>query len=118
MKVITLLGGGGAHGVVPFLKAPLWEPWGWVALVGGGRRRWCGPILAWIYVCCLEMDSRRWRSSVAVMVASMAEAPAQVDTSIYSEDGQVEDGGNNTCECVGPVSALDPLCGSVGASGF
>ena len=72
-KALILLGGGGAHGAVTFLKPLLWEPWGWVALMGGGRRRWCGPILAWIYVRCLEMDSRRWRSSFGVVVASMAE---------------------------------------------
>ena len=72
-KALTLFGDGGAYGAVTFLKAPLWEPWGWVALVGDGRRRWCGPILAWIYVCCLEMGSRGWRSSFGVVVALMAE---------------------------------------------
>ncbi|EMS66281.1 hypothetical protein TRIUR3_31639 [Triticum urartu] len=107
-KTLTLLGGDGAHGAVPFLKAPLWEPWGRVALVGGGRRRWCGPILAWICVRCLEMDSRRWRSSFGVKVASMAEAPTKVGTSICSEDGLVVDGGDDTCECVRPVCAPDP----------
>ena len=48
----------------------------------------------------------------------MAEAPTKVGTSICSEDGPVEDGGDDTCECVGPVCAPDPVCGSVGASGF
>ncbi|KAE8767993.1 Translational activator GCN1 [Hordeum vulgare] len=52
------------------------------------------------------MDSRRWRSSFGVMVASMAEAPANASTSICSEDEPVKDGGGNTCECVRP--ALDP----------
>ncbi len=89
-----------------------------MALGGGGRWRWCGPILAWIYVRCLEMDSRRWRSSFGVMVASMAEAPAKVGTSICSEDELVEDGGGDTCECVRHVCAPDLVCGSVGASGF
>ena len=37
---------------------------------------------------------------------------------ICSEDGHVEDGGDDTCECVRPVYALDPVCGSAGASGF
>ena len=31
--------------------------------MGGGRWRWCGSILAWIYIHFLEMDSRWWRSS-------------------------------------------------------
>ena len=44
--------------------------------------------------------------------------PAKVDTSICSEDGLVEDGGDDTCECVRPVCGPDPVCGSVGASGF
>ena len=55
------------------MKAPLWEPWGWVGLAGGGRRRRCGPILAWIYVRYSEMDSRSWRSTFGIVVASMAE---------------------------------------------
>ena len=37
---------------------------------------------------------------------------------ICSEDGPVEDGGDDTCECVRPVYAPDPVCGSAGASGF
>ena len=46
------------------------------------------------------------------------EGPAKVDTSICSEDEPVEDGGDDTCECVGPVCAPNPVDGSVGASGF
>ncbi|KAE8773203.1 hypothetical protein D1007_54724 [Hordeum vulgare] len=42
------------------------------------------------------MDSRRWRSSFGVMVASMAEAPAKAGTSICFEDEPVEDGGGDT----------------------
>ncbi|KAE8813150.1 5'-methylthioadenosine/S-adenosylhomocysteine nucleosidase 1 [Hordeum vulgare] len=52
------------------------------------------------------------------MVASMAEAPAKAGTSIYSEDVPMEDGGGDTCECVRPVCAPDPVCGSVWASGL
>ena len=44
--------------------------------------------------------------------------PAKVVTSICSEDGPVEDGDDDTWECVGPVCAPDPVDGSVGASGF
>ena len=51
------------------------------------------------------------------MVSSMAEWPDKVEASI-SEDGTVEDGGGDTCECVRPVCAPDPVCGSAGASGF
>ncbi|KAE8769156.1 protein ACCELERATED CELL DEATH 6-like [Hordeum vulgare] len=50
------------------------------------------------------MDSRRWRSSFGVMVASMTEAPAKAGTSICFEDEPVEDGGGDTCECVRPNS--------------
>ena len=73
MKALTLFGGGSAHGAVPLLEGHALGTWGWVALVGGRRRRCCSPILAWVYVYCLEMDSRRWRSSAGVVVASMAE---------------------------------------------
>ena len=44
--------------------------------------------------------------------------PAKVDTSICSEDGPVEDGGDDTCECVELGCDPDPADGSVGASGF
>ncbi|KAE8796927.1 Protein TRANSPARENT TESTA 12 [Hordeum vulgare] len=54
------------------------------------------------------MDSHRWRS-FGVMLASMAEAPAKVGTSICSEDEPVEDDGSDTCECVRPVCSPDPL---------
>ena len=37
---------------------------------------------------------------------------------ICSEDGPVEDDGDDTCECVRPVCAPDPVCGSAGTSGF
>ena len=37
---------------------------------------------------------------------------------ICSEDGPMEDGGDDTCECVRPVYTPDPVCGSAGASGF
>ena len=37
---------------------------------------------------------------------------------ICFEDGPVEDGGDDTCECVRPVYAPDPVCGSAGASGY
>ena len=43
---------------------------------------------------------------------------AKVITSMRSEDGPAEDGGDYTCECVGPVRAPDLADGSVGASGF
>ena len=46
------------------------------------------------------------------------EGPAKVDTSICSEDGLVEDGGDDTCECVRPVCAPNPVDGWVGASAF
>ena len=52
------------------------------------------------------------------MVASIAEEPAKVGTSVCSEDGPVEDGGDDICVCVGPNCAPDPVCGSVGASSF
>ena len=72
----------------------------------------------------MEMDSHIWMSSFGVVVVSMAEdlprlaqvevvvwcrggvdggGPAKVVTSICSEDGPVEDGGDDTCECVRPV---------------
>ena len=46
------------------------------------------------------------------------EGPAKVDTSICSENGPVEDDGDDTCYCVGPVCASDLPDGSVGPSSF
>ena len=68
---------------------------------------------------CGRMDSRRRTTLSGVMVASMAEWPDKGRSlNICSEDGPVEDGGDDTCECVRPVYAPDPVCGSAGASGF
>ncbi|KAE8803135.1 histidine-containing phosphotransfer protein [Hordeum vulgare] len=64
------------------------------------------------------MDSRRWRSSFGVMVASMTEAPAQAGTSICSEDERVEDGDGDTWYGGRPVPAAAVAGGGGSVSGF
>ena len=54
-----------------------------------------------------------------IMVASMAEWPDKVEASISALKTDLwNDDGDDTCECVRPVCAPDPVCGSAGASGF
>ena len=56
-----------------------------------------GGMALWrLGVRCTEMDSRRRRLLSGVMVTSMAEWPYKVEASICSEDGPVEDGGDDT----------------------
>ena len=79
-----------------------------------------GGVVQWrLGVRCLEMDPRRRRTPSGVMVASMVECPVKVEASIFALKMDLwNDGGDDICECVRPVCAPDPVCGSAGASGF
>ena len=78
-----------------------------------------GGVAQWRFgVRCVAMDSRRRTKLSGVVVTSMAEWPDKVEASIFALKTDLWKMAATTHECVGPVCAPDPVCGSAGASGF